>query len=118
MICQEEEEKITSLCVEVQGRVSAAGDSLKTKSKIEFKKLDEELNSSRENITKDSLILCTELDKVSEVVNGSEESKFDTAACWDKVKLILSANRESQIEKFNPSFHPAKTLAKVKSPDL
>jgi len=117
-ICQEEEEKITSLCVEVQGRVSAAGESLKTKSKIEFKKLDEELSSSRENITKDSLILCTELDKVSEVVNGSEESKFDTAACWDKVKLILSANRENQIDKFNPSFHPSKTLAKIKSHDL
>jgi len=117
-ICQEEEEKITALCVEVQGRVSAAGESLKTKSKIEFKKLDEELNSSRENITKDSLVLCTELDKVSVVVKGGEESKFDTAACWDKVKLILSANRESQIEKFKPTFHPSKTLAKVKSPDL
>jgi len=117
-ICQEEDEKITSLCVEVQGRVSAAGESLKTKSKIEFKKLDEELNSSRENITNDSLILCTELDKVSEVVKGGEESKFDTDACWDKVKLILSANRKSQTNKFNPSFHPSKTLAKVKSPDL
>jgi len=117
-ICQEEEEKITALCIEVQGRVSAAGESLKTKSKVEFRKLDEELNSSRENITKDSLVLCTELDKLSDVVKGGEESKFDTAACWDRVKLIMSTNNESQLDKCYPTFHPSKTLAKVKSPDL
>merc|ERR1719233_450610 len=98
--------------------LSAAGESLKTKSKIEFRKLDEELISSRGNITKDSLVLCTELDKVSDVVKGGEEIKFDTAACWDRVKLIMSTNNESQLDKCYPTFHPSKTLAKVKSPDL
>merc|ERR1719431_1860563 len=115
---QEEEEKITLLCNEVLGRVSVAGESLKSKSKIEFKKMDEELASSRENIKNDSLVLCTELDKVSDLVKGGEESKFDTAACWDKVKSILSANRESQLNECSPTFHPSKTLAKVKSADL
>merc|ERR1719431_2272820 len=115
---QEEEEKITLLCNEVLGRVSVEGESVKSKSKVEFKKLDEELASSRENIKNDSLVLCTELDKVSDLVKGGEESKFDTAACWDKVKSILSANRDSQLNECSPTFHPSKTLAKVKSADL
>merc|ERR1719431_681436 len=115
---QEEEEKITLLCNEVLGRVSVEGESVKSKSKVEFKKLDEELASSRENIKNESLVLCTELDKVSDLVKGGEESKFDTAACWDKVKSILSANRESRLNECSPTFRPSKTLAKVKTPDL
>ena len=37
-ISKEEEEKITALCTEIQGRVGAAGESLKSKSMIEFNK--------------------------------------------------------------------------------
>ena len=55
-ICHEEENKIAALCTEVQGRVSAAGENLKTKSKNEFKKINEELTNSREAISKDSLV--------------------------------------------------------------
>ena len=74
-ICQEEENKIAALCSEVQGRVSAAGDVLKTKSSKEFNKLDEELASKREAINKDSHVLCKELDKLTEVVKKGEEDK-------------------------------------------
>jgi len=118
-ISKEEEEKITALCTEIQGRVGAAGESLKSKSMIEFNKLDEELNTSKWNITRDSRILCTELDKLTELVKSGEESKIDVAAaCWDKVKHITSVNKESQVEVCNPTFHPSKTLAKVKYSDI
>jgi len=120
-ICREEEAKIATLCTEIQGRVGSAGESLKTRSMLEFKKLDEELNNSREAISKDSLVLCTELDKLTEVVKKGEEIKFDMAACWDKVKYIMSVNsknKDNLDKKSHPTVHPSKTLAKVKSSDL
>ena len=55
-ICHEEENNIAALCTEVQGRVSAAGENLKTNSKNEFNKINEELTNSREAISKDSLV--------------------------------------------------------------
>ena len=92
-ICQEEEDKITTLCSEVQGRVSAGGEVLKTKSFKEFAKLDEELARTREAISKDRHVLCKELDKLTEVVKKGEEDKFDMAACWDKVKCMMNSLR-------------------------
>ena len=82
-ICQDEEDKIATLCSEVQGRVSAAGEVLKTKSFKEFNKLDEELAS----------LLCKELGKLTEVVKKGDEDKFDMAACWDKVKCMMNSTR-------------------------
>ena len=101
-ICQEEEDKIATLCSEVQGRVSAAGEVLKAKSFKEFNKLDEEHASTREAISKDSQVLCNELDKLTEVVKKGEEDKFDMAACWDKVKCIIQLRRKLTQKRITP----------------
>ena len=113
-ICQEEEDKIATLCSEVQERVSAAGEVLKAKSFKEFNKLDEELASTREAISKDSHVLCKELDKLTEVVKKGEEDKFDMAACWDKVKCIISAKKEINSKKGQPHFPPGKNSGQSK----
>jgi len=113
----EEQVKIDSHCAEVQARVGAAGESLKVKMTTQFTKLDEGLAIVREKVRKDSLVLCPELEKITELVRMGEEDRFDMAECWDKIKSILTHNQDCPTTR-NPSFHPSKTLAKVKSSDL
>jgi len=119
-ITQQEEEKISTTCSEVNARVSAAGEILRSKMRTEMNKLDKELFSMREAIVKDSLVLCSEVDKISKVAT-MDEGKFDMISCWKNVGLILSASKGQQHPELNeilPSFQPSKTLAKLKSYDL
>jgi len=118
--CQEEEQKITTVCSEIMSRVASAVDALKSKSVSEFNKIDEELSRLRKDITEDSLVLCSELDKLNEVTKSGEGSKFDVQSCWDRVKVIISAEDDpiSSVQRVNPTFHASKTLAKMKSSDL
>jgi len=118
--CQEEEQKITTVCSEIMSRVASAVDALKSKSMSEFNRIDEELSRLRKNITEDSLVLCSELDKMNEVTKSGKGIKLDVQSCWDRVKVILSAEDDLNylVQRGNPTFHASKTLAKVKSSDL
>ena len=116
-IGQEEQAKIVSHCSEVQARVGAAGESLKVKMVTQFIKLDEELALARENVRKDSLVLCPELEKITKLVRRGDEDRFDMDESWDKIKNIITRNQDCPTTK-NPTFHPSKTMAKVKSSDL
>jgi len=118
-ICQEEQDKISTMCTEVQARVGAAGESLKVKMITEFNKLDDEMTATREKMRKDSLVLCPELEKITELMKTGEGHNFDIEECWAKIKnIVVSSNQEALSVKKMPKFHPSKTLAKVKSPDL
>ena len=55
-ICQEEQGKISTMCIEVQARVGAAGESLKVKMVTEYNKFDEEMAAMKEKIRKDRLL--------------------------------------------------------------
>eukprot|EP00092_Neocalanus_flemingeri_P020008 GFUD01021668.1.p1 GENE.GFUD01021668.1~~GFUD01021668.1.p1 ORF type:complete len:656 (+),score=243.87 GFUD01021668.1:86-2053(+) len=115
---QEVQEKISALCGEVQARVGAAGEALKGKTVVEFSKLENELSSMREEVRSDSLVLCSELEKITELVGRGDEDKFDLDECWGRVKEIISRCQLDESTRKMPSFHHSKTLAKVKTSDL
>merc|ERR1712096_294500 len=117
-ICQEEQGKITALCSGVQARVVASGEALKEKTKTEYAKLDKELASIREVLRGDSLMLCPELEKITELAGKGEESTFDVEKSWRKVKDIISRSQYDESFHHRPTIHPSKTLAKVKTSDL
>jgi len=123
LVAQEEEKKIAAMCSEIQSRVLAAGDTLVSKCRTEFKKLDAELFNYRETIAKASLVVCEELDKITEATQmGEVESaeKIDLADCWDKLKDIMTAakNWQAPMKSYHPTFHSSQTLARLKSSDL
>eukprot|EP00092_Neocalanus_flemingeri_P024192 GFUD01026239.1.p1 GENE.GFUD01026239.1~~GFUD01026239.1.p1 ORF type:complete len:658 (+),score=221.85 GFUD01026239.1:86-2059(+) len=115
---QEVQEKISALCGEVQARVGAAGEALKGKTVVEFTKLEKELSSTREEVRSDSLVLCSELEKITESVGRGDEEKFDLDECWGRVKEIISRCQLDESTRKMPSFYHSKTLAKVKTSDL
>jgi len=117
-ICQEEQGKISALCAGVQARVAASGEALKEKTKTEYAKLDKELASTRESLRSDSLMLCPELEKITELAGKGEESTFDVEKSWRKVKDIISRSQYDESFHHRPTIHPSKTLAKVKTSDL
>jgi len=117
-ICQEEQGKISALCAGVQARVVASGEVLKEKTKTEYAKLDKELASMREVLRSDSLMLCPELEKITELAGKGEEYKFDVEGSWRKVKDIISRSQYDESFHQRPTIYPAKTLAKVKTADL
>jgi len=116
IICKEEEAKIAAVCAEVQTRVDAAGEALKNKSAVEFKRQDELLSMTRNEVCKDSRALSEELDKIMEVTKKGDGNEFDIMTCWEKVKHALSASHNTTW--CLPTFHASKILAKVKSSDL
>jgi len=119
-IVQQEEEKISKTCSEVNARVMAAGEVLRSKIRAEMNKVDKELYSVREAIVKDSLALCSELDKISEIATMGE-GKFDMIGCLEKVGHIFSASQSQEcpaLKNILPTFHPSKSLAKLKYSDL
>jgi len=118
--CQEEEQKISTVSSEIMSRVATAVEALKFKSASEFNKIDEELSRLRKVITEDSLVLCSEVDKMNEGTKSGEGTKFDVQSCWDRVKVILSTEGDQNplVQRANPTFHASKTLAKIKSSDL
>ena len=117
-ICQEEQGKVSALCAGVQSRVVASGEALKEKTKMKYAKLDKELASMREVLRSDSLMLCPELEKITELAGKGEEYKFDVEASWRKVKDIISRSQYNESFHQRPTIYPAKTLAKVKTSDL
>jgi len=115
-ICSEEEAKITAVCAEVQTRVDLASEALKNKSAVEFKRKDEELSMTRDEVCRDSRALSEELDKIMEVIK-EDGNDFNIMSCWEKVKHALSASHDDTTWCL-PTFHAAKTLANVKASDL
>jgi len=116
-ICKEEEATIAMVCAEVQSRVDAASEALRNKSAVEFKRQDEELSMTRDEVVKDSRALSAELDKIMEVIKKGDGNNFDIMTCWEKVKKAMSASHDSTTRCL-PIFHATKTLAKVKASDL
>jgi len=117
-ICQEEQGKISALCAGVQARVVASGEVLKEKTKTEYAKLDKELATRREVLRSEGLVLCPELEKITELAGKGEESSFDVEMSWRKVKDVISRNQYDDRFHHRPTIHPSKTLAKVKTSDL
>jgi len=113
-VCTEEANKISAQCTEAQTRISMAGESLRSKLTLLFKKLDEDLDNSRDCLDKNMVELLTDLDKIKNMVTMGEGHRIDTGACWAKIEQMIHPT----LNQYNPTFHATKTLAKLKSSDL
>ena len=113
----EEQSKILAVCEQVKERVAIAGEALKNKTKAVFNELDQVLGIRREEVRTGSLVLCPELEKITELVEKGEEDKFNVRESWERVNEVLNQQKKDFHPKV-PQFYSSPTLYKVKSCDL
>ena len=94
----EEQSKILAVCEQVKERVAIAGEALKNKTKAVFNELDQVLGIRREEVRTGSLVLCPELEKITELVEKGEEDKFNVRESWERVNEVLNQQKKD--------FHP------------
>eukprot|EP00092_Neocalanus_flemingeri_P030596 GFUD01033220.1.p1 GENE.GFUD01033220.1~~GFUD01033220.1.p1 ORF type:complete len:644 (+),score=221.26 GFUD01033220.1:60-1991(+) len=116
-ICEEEQNKISAVCEQVKARIVAAGETLKSKSQEIYCELDQVLGDKREVVRTGSLVLCPELEEITDLIEQGEEANFDVQDCWDRIKEVLNHQQIDSDPKI-PLFYPSPTLSKVKACDL